>query len=354
MSKHKRITIRDVAREAAVSSATVSYVFNGKKELPKETKARVIAAIDKLDYVPNMNARGLSSDSLLIGVLIPQTEPGSRLMFENVFYGEILGSIEFEARNAGYHLLISGAGINENYIRLARKRSLDGIIAIGVYPDDSLREIEKSAIPLVLIDSYCGEINDGPPVQPPNVRIDDIYGSCLAASYLIEKGHENIAFFCGKLHGKGVMEKRLEGYRKAVEEHGLRFNRKNVFEGTISFESGRLLAEALLDSRQKKVSAIFAAADVLALGAMKMFSERNMGIPSDISVMGFDDLKISRYMIPALTTIRQDVALKGKIAVELLVEKIKNPDIAPREEILDVEIVERGSVRDLAGGRRQL
>ncbi|MDR2021073.1 MAG: LacI family transcriptional regulator [Treponema sp.] len=337
----KRITIKDVAREAGVSSATVSYVFNGKKAISDETKAKVFAAIEKLDYVPNINARSLSTqDSLLIGVLIPQSEPGNRLMFENTFYSEILGAIEYEARIHGYHILISGVDADKSYLDLARERSLDGIIAIGVYPDDFYRRVKESGIPLVLVDSYCGDNHCH------NIRIDDIYGSYLAVSYLIDRGHRDIAFFCGRLQENGVMQKRLAGYRQALDEGRLPFNKKYVFEGNIDFDHGFKLARHFLRAKLP-VSVVFAAADILAIGAMKFFYEAGLRIPEDISVIGFDDLQIAHYVSPGLTTVRQEIALKGKKAVELLVQNIKNPALTKREEVLPVSVIERGSVRTL-------
>ena len=128
-----RATLKDVARLAGVSSATVSYVLNGKESISDETKKRVTEAIAQLDYVPDLNARGLSlRDSKLIGVVVPQTEPGERLMFQNSFYSEVLGSIEYCARLRGYHILISATDANESYLTLAKKRNLDGIIVIGI------------------------------------------------------------------------------------------------------------------------------------------------------------------------------------------------------------------------------
>lgn len=169
-----RATLKDVAQEAGVSSATVSYILNGKRSISEETKARVMEAIKKLDYVPDLNARGLTMrDSKLIGVVVPQTEPGERLMFQNSFYSEILGSIEYYARLSGYHILISATDANESYLTLAKKRNLDGIIVIGMYPDEFYQQMKKTQIPIVLIDSYCGDH------YYHSIRIDDAYGSYL-------------------------------------------------------------------------------------------------------------------------------------------------------------------------------
>jgi LacI family transcriptional regulator len=344
----KHITISQVARESGVSSATVSYVLNEKKSISPETKARVLAAVKKLDYVPNINARSLSTrDSLLIGVLIPQTEPGNHLMFENPFYSEILSAIEYEARLHGYHLLVAGVDAGKTYLNLARERNLDGIIAIGVYQDDDFyRQVMESGIPLVLVDSY----SDG--ARCHNIRIDDVYGAYLAVNYLLDQGHRDIAFFCGSLRDNGVMRKRLDGYRQALEERGIPYDEAKIIEGNVDFEDGVRLARRLLETTieaRLPVSAVFAAADILAIGAIKGFYDAGLRVPRDLSIMGFDDLRVSRYVCPGLTTVRQDISLKGRKAMGLLVEHIRNPQSAKREEILPVRIIERGSVRIVSG-----
>lgn len=338
--KHK-VTIKDVASKAGVSPATVSYVLNGKESISEDTKKRVWDAISALDYVPDLSARSLTAgSSKLIGVVVPQTEQGSRLMFENNFYSEILGSIEYCARLRGYHVLISASDTNEKYLTLAKERNLDGIIVIGMYPDSFYQEIKKSKIPIVLVDSYC---NDH---YYHSVRIDDSYGSYLATKYMLDCGHRKISFFCGELKENGVMKQRLQGYREAIEEQGLTFDANYVFEGKIDYENGMKLANTLCDSGIE-VTAVVATADILAISAMKTFYERGVRVPEDISVIGFDDLQISKYLTPGLTTVRQDISRKGERAMNLLFNSIENPKLTKQEEIMPVNIIERGSVKDL-------
>lgn len=334
----RRATLQDVAAKAGVTKATVSYILNGKKSFPDETRQRVMDAIEELGYIPNLSARTLTQrSSKLIGIVVPQTE-GSRLMFQNDFYAEILGSIEFHARQSGYHIIISATDANESYLRLARERNLDGIIVIGMYPDTFYQQMKSSQIPIVLVDSYC---NDH---YYHNIRIDDAYGSYLAARHVLSKGHREIAFFCGQLKENGVMKKRLTGYKDALREYGVAFDQRYVFEGKIDYSSGIVSAERLLASRLP-ATAVVAAADILAIGAMKGFYERGVRVPDDISVMGFDDLEISQYLTPGLTTVRQEISEKGKKAVELLIKNINEPDLTKQEQILSVKLVERGSVK---------
>ena len=142
-----RVTMRDVAKEAGVTSAAVSYALSGKRPISEETRRRVEQAIERLGYTPNMAARTLGSarqDSRLIGVVVPQTEAGSRLMFQNQFYSEILGSIELCARQKGYHVIISATDANESYLTLAKERNLDGIIVIGMYPDSFYQQMRRA------------------------------------------------------------------------------------------------------------------------------------------------------------------------------------------------------------------
>ena len=336
-----RATLKDVAQLAGVSSATVSYVLNGKRTISEDTRRRVMEAVHQLDYVPDLNARGLSMrDSKLIGVVVPQTEPGDRLMFQNSFYSEVLGSIEYYARQRGYHILISATDANESYLTLAKQRNLDGIIVIGMYPDEFYQQMKKTQIPIVLIDSYCNDHYYN------NIRIDDAYGSYLATRYLLECGHRDAAFFAGQLKENGVMQKRLAGYRQALEEFGAAYREDYVFEGQIDYKSGVTMAERLARSGSG-VTAIVAAADILAIGAIKGLYNSGLRVPEDMSIIGFDDLEISQYLAPGLTTIRQQISLKGQRAVELLLEHIADPSLSKQEEILPLKLIERGSVKKL-------
>lgn len=334
-------TIKDVANRVGVSIATVSYVLNGKKSISEATKQKVYEAMEELNYVPNINAQGLNSNSSrLIGVVVPQTENGDKLMFQNGFYSEVLGSIEYYARQKGYHVIISATDTNESYMKLAKQRNLDGIIVIGMYPDEFYKELKKTDIPIVLIDSYCNDF------YYHSIRIDDAYGSYLATRHLLKNGHRDIAFFVGQIKDNGVMKKRLQGYKNALDEFGVEFNNKYVFEGQIDYDSGIKMADKLVDSNLT-VTSIVCAADLLAIGVMSELYRRGVKVPDDISIVGFDDLEISKYLTPPLTTVHQHISLKGKKAVELLLEHIEKTDLPKQEEVLPLELVERGSVKAL-------
>lgn len=333
----ERVTLKDIARETGLSTATVSYVLNGKENILEETKQKVREAAEKLGYVTNYSARSLAMNSSnLIGVVIPQTEPGSAMVFENPFYSEILSSIEYHARRIGYHIIISGTDADEKYYKLAKERNLDGIIIIGVYSEDFYSGLQNAKIPIVLVDSYVDKHNFN------CVRINDEQSAYQMTKYLIDYGHTDIALITGKLKDGGVHEKRYEGYAKALSEAGITINRHNILEGKTNFDSGVLLAEQLV--QQTKATAVFCTADILALGAVQQLGKLGVKIPQEMSVVGFDNLSFARYCSPSITTVGQDIYEKGRQAVELIEYGIQNKNLKAREIILTTKIVERESV----------
>lgn len=336
----KRATLKDVAELAGVSKATVSYVLNdAKKPITEETRERVQKAIDKLGYVPNIGAASLSNNcSKLIGVVIPQTEPGSQLMFRNSFYSEILSAIEYEARKKGYHIIISATDVNESYMKLVMERNLDGVIVIGMFPDDFYQQFKKIEVPVVLIDSYCTD------KYFHNIRIDDELGGFLVTKHAIDKGHKKIGFLTGQLHENGVIKKRLEGYKRALMEAGIEYDEKRIYEGTVDYETGRAIAHKIV-ANNDDITCLVTTADVLAIGALKGFTEAGVSVPNDYSLVGFDDLEISRFISPGLTTVRQDISEKGSLATKLLFDTIENPKIESKDIVLPFSLVERGSIK---------
>lgn len=336
-----RVTIKDVAAEAGVSAATVSYVLNGKKKVSETTRQKILDVIEKLEFVPDLNARGLSvKDTRLIGIVVPQTEPGSKLMFHNNFYSELIGSIEFTARQKGYHVIISATDVAEDYLNLIRERNLAGVVIIGTYQNRFFSQLKKLEIPVVLVDSYCKYDCFHA------IRLDDEYSSYLATRYMLEHGHRKIALATGHLKENGVMQKRFSGYRKALEEYGISFQLEWLQEGTVDYESG-VAAARRIGENKTDVTAVVATADVLAVGLIKGFYDQGIHVPEQISIIGFDNLDISRYTTPGLTTVSQPIVLKGERAVELLVQNIENPHMKKVEEIMPVTLIERESVKTI-------
>lgn len=344
----KRACIKDVAREAGVSATTVSYVLNNNpgETISADTRAKVWAAVKSLNYVPNLNARSLSSRrSNLIGVVIPQTEPGREFMFANPFYGELLSSIEYTARVNDYHLLLSGTEANQSYIHIARTRGVDGIIIVGTYPSTSLEELKQMDIPVVLIDSY---VNDD---AFHTIGIEDKAGARMATEYLLGKGHRRIAFISGSLRESGVNAKRYEGYLDALHGAGLAENPEDIYSGTIDFEYGVRAAHTLFRG-QSSATAAFVTADVLGMGLVKGLHQIGKSVPRDLSVVSFDDVNLAQMCDPSLTTIHQDIGEKGRRAVEMIIKSKEESPRVKQELILPLTLVERASVREWTEGRR--
>ncbi len=336
----RNVTIKDVANDSGLSIATVSYVINEKRNLPQETIKKVQESIQKLGYVKNYSASSLSSNmSNLIGVVIPQTEPGSAMVFENPFYSEILSSIEYNARMKGYHTIVSGANADEKYFNLANQRNLDGIIIIGAYPEDFYEGLNNGVIPIVLVDSYLDVHSYG------EVRLDDIEGGYLATKYMIDKGHRNIAFLSSTLKKGGVSEKRYEGYKKAMEEAKIKIDNSWIFSCNVDFDDAGKQAKKIIE--KTNCSAVFCTADIMAIGLIKAFHKMQIKVPERISIIGFDNINISNYCTPGLTTVGQNIFDKGEKAVEILYEEMKHTSKGNVECILPLTVVERESVKTI-------
>ncbi|MDD4494269.1 MAG: LacI family DNA-binding transcriptional regulator [Eubacteriales bacterium] len=344
------VRAKDVAREAGVTTATVSYVLNDKSSvtISEKTQERVWNAVKKLGYVPNQAAKTLSSSramgygkSNLIGLVIPQTEPGKKFMFSNPFYGEFLSALEYGTRLEGYHLLISGVNADQSYLEIAKNRCLDGIIILGMYPSDEIKEYKKSGIPSVIVDCYCD--NDH---YFHSVRTDDRNGGYLATEYLIKHGHRRIAFVSGEVKESGVNYMRFLGYRDALEEYGIPYDEELIIHGYIGYEFGIEAAEMISDNN-RGITAVFATADIIAVGMVKGFRKRGLHVPRDISIIGFDDVYESILCDPSITTIRQNIEDKGAEVANLIVSAAQNPGFPKKEVIIPIEIIERESVRKL-------
>lgn len=337
----KKPTIKDVAKAAGVSTASVSYILNGKQEkVSPETLLRIESAIKELNYIPDYTARSLvMNESRLIGVVIPQTETHKQLILENPFYSEMVSAIEGRLRERGYHLFLSGVDKGENYLNLSIQRNLDGAIVMGIYQEEFYSTLKQSDLPIVLIDSY---INDS---YFQRIGTDDEYGGYLATKYLIDQGHTNIGLITGAIRRDGVVEKRFLGYKRAIREANLFYNPDYVFEGSMSYEHG-ISAGKTIAGEHPEITAVFASADMIAFGLIKSMYDQGKRVPDDLSVIGFDDIYMSRMFVPALTTVRQNIGEKGVIAADRLLHLIESADGAEEAESIvhPLQIVERQTV----------
>ncbi len=335
----RKITIRDVAKYAGVSPATVSYVINGVNKVSEETKERVLLAISQLNYQPDFTAISLSKrKSNMIGVIMPLVgDTLAPILKENQYFNELLSGVEFVCRKSGYDFVISGISKSEECKNWVMRRNLDALIVLGKFPLHVFKEMKTLSIPLVFVDSFEDYV-----YEYHNIRIDDELGGYLGTKHLLDLGHRNICFVPNGRVDYAVDGQRFLGFKRALNEAGVTFKDEMVFEGRLnSFENGYLIGNEL--AKNEKITAIFTSSDITALGIIKSISDHGKRIPEDISIVGFDDLMISRYSSPSLTTIRQDVFRKGSVAAETAIHVIENENVKSEEIMLSVELVVRDS-----------
>ncbi|MEF2277247.1 substrate-binding domain-containing protein [Deinococcus sp. YIM 134068] len=332
-------TIKDVARRAGVSTATVSRVLNGGHWVAGETRTAVLQAVQELNYKPNAVARSLmSAQTKTLAILFPNVS--------DMFSGTVLGGVEDAAHSRGFSVIVckTGGGHERTlaYLQLLAEKRVDGII----FASEVLREayadfIGQLRIPLVVL--------SGESVRPeiPTVRCDDRQAAYAGASYLIGQGHENIGLLYGGAHETPEQSGRLEGFHEAHRDHGLAVEPSRVLclEG-FAFKDGQVGGAALL-RQGGPLTAIFASSDELALGVMSAAYARGLRVPDDLSVMGFDDLPLAEMSLPPLTTVRQPLYGMGRRAATMLLDHIQDIKKLEGHAVFPTTIVERRSVRRL-------
>lgn len=335
------VTLKDIAAEAGVSITTVSnVVHNRTSRVSPERVAKIWEIIERRNYVPSMTARTLANDnSSIIGVITHLTPQNIGSTMSDPFLSTFVEGIERRTREEGYFMMIRSVEDSRALESLSRSWRLSGVILTGVFQNEFFEYTRDLNIPFVLIDSYV----DFPDVY--NVGLEDEKGAYIATKHLLENGHRVIAFASPTIREGGVVEKRLQGYRRALEEYGIAFDPSLVFTQEITVEEGCKLGHVL--SKKKEITGIFASADILAAGIMAGLRERGVSVPQDKSIVGFDDNYLSRLTNPRLTTIHQDAEQKGILATDVILAQMRDEKLAQRSVVLPVSLVERESVRNL-------
>lgn len=333
------VKLSDIASEAGVSVMTVSNVMNGKHaRVSPATIDRVRAIADRLGYVPNIPARSLAaSRSHIIAAFVPVGENNNLLVSPHTV--AVIGGLEQRLRHRGYHLLLRGIEREADIAAAIRGWSLDGALLVE-FNDGEIDRIRTDGVPLVAIDSYSAN------PRTIGVRSDDREGGRLAATHLLAAGHRRL-LFAGPPHAAtGVVAERWRGFRDAVTAAGIAEEEIVRAHVLTSFEDGRELG-ARLHRDHPGVTAVFATADAMAVGIMAGVRDSGRSVPDDVSLIGFDDLDLSGYVSPGLTTIAQDMAGKVGEAARIILDEIERGE-GPRAPLtLEVHLVERGSVRSL-------
>lgn len=312
------ITIYDIAKQAGVSAATVSKVFNDYSDVSAKTRRKVLDTAREMGYLPNSSARTLiTGRSWTLGILYMEA---SGKGIRHPFFNALLESFKNEAESRGYDLMFISrdiGGRKTTYLEHCRFRSVDGVMAALLNPGDpDVMELLDSGIPCVLVDFEAPRAG--------TVQSDNVNGALLAVRYLHSLGHRRIAHISGGYSFAGV--KRRQGYEQALAELGLPLREELIIDegGDYTEESGyRAMLRLLELAEPERPTAVFAAGDNLAIGGIKALRERGISVPGDISVVGFDDIDLAAFMTPALTTIRQDTAALGTGAAKMLADLIQ-------------------------------
>lgn len=327
------VTIREVARAASVSVATVSRVLNGKGPVREETGRRIRAVVDRLHYSPHAAARSLiTRQTNTLGVLLPDVY--------GEFFSEVIRGIDSCARERGYHLLLSGSHSDrteiEAVLRATRGR-VDGWIVMS--PELDTRTLERNltdGLPAVLLNGVANR-------DPFDSICVDNYGGALAmVRHLISLGHRRIAHLAGPLGNRDASE-RLRGYRDSMRSLSSRPSRELEMAGDFREEAGFAAGRRLL-AWKNPPTAVFAANDAMAIGLLAALQEGRVRVPQDLAVAGFDDIPIARFSTPPLSTVRVPIAELGAQATRLLLRALARPKSrVRRHETLPTTLVLRAS-----------
>lgn len=342
------ITIKDVAKHAGVSTATVSLVNNENSRISSATKRKVLKSIKALNYYPSRSARELVSKRTgNIGFLLTddhflRTEP---------FYTRIFLGTEFEARDGEYYILLTtvGSDFNEkNQLpRFIREKSVDGIIIAGKIPQNLIDRICVLDIPIVFVDF---ETNTN---CCSHVLIDNIQGAIIATNHLLELNHKNIGFIAGDITHPSLRD-RLLGYKQALERANLNINPNHIVTDALypdrqnGYDSARKLFE-----QNQNITAVFTGNDAMAIGVMQYLKDHGYKIPDDISIIGFDDVEADLLLDPPLTTMRVPKIKMGSEALKTMIDYLKNNN-TNKKILIPVELIVRKSTIHLPDNPKSL
>ena len=303
------VTIRDVAARAGVSVATVSRVFNHKGPIREETVQRVMEVAGQLQYVPHAGARSLSTRSTrTIGVVLPD--------LHGEFFSEVIRGIDLAARELGYHLLLSGSHADRDEMRAvvqAVRGLVDGLIIMSPDLDpEALCADLPLGIPAVLLNAKAN--------GRPSITIDNAAGARDVVRHLASLGHEHIAFIGGPPHNVDA-EQRRRGFRAGVKTRDIRAVECNGdFTEVSGYEAGKKIL-----TLKPRPTAVFAANDSMAIGALSAFRDARVRVPQDMALVGFDDIPIARFLDPPLTTVKVPIAELGRRGLQILISGDQQP-----------------------------
>lgn len=339
--KRKTVSAQDVARACGVSRTTVSFVLNNTpgKKISEETRQKVLKVAQELNYVPNPQARKLAlTRHFSIGFFI--SHPQS--IFSDAFIPKLIEGIAQRLNKYRIRLILQPVKLKQsNYYELAREENIDGIILINTHDrDEGLKRLIEKKFPVVVIGKITGE-------RVVQIDIDNFKSAKEAVEYLIKLGHRRIAVITHAATIYCASRDRLDGYLRAMQDAGIGIDEQLIKIGNFTEESGYQAMNELL-RMDKRPTAIFAGNDVIAYGAIKAIRDMGLKIPEDVSIVGFDDDYLSRYLNPPLTTVAVPAEGLGSEAATLLMNMIeKNEFMEPLRRILPSHFFIRESCKEI-------
>lgn len=325
-------TIKDVAKKAKLSVATVSRVMRGKEHVSEKAKQQVQTAIDELKYQPNVIARHLRErKTKTILVIVPD--------IRNTFFPNVFRGIESVAMKRGYQVFLqdmqNDAKIEEKYFNTLSQKQVDGIISLSAKVGKHIIESVAKEYQLVIAGQYLDNTN------VPIVAINNVDAAQKAVEHLIKLGHKRIAHIAGPLN-QLIFQNRLKGYYRALENYNIPIDSQLVFYGDYTYISGYTLASKIIELHNP-VTAIFSANDEMAIGMIKAIKAVGKRVPEDYAVVGFDNIHLSLIVEPTLTTIDQPKFEMGTKAIEILLDLIDGKTLVDKKVTLGHELIVRES-----------
>ena len=328
-------SIKDVAKEAGVSIATVSRVLNDVDVVNEDTKKKVKEAIEKLDSRPNIVARSLKTQkSRTVGIIIPD--------ISNQFYPEIVRGAEDVANIYDYNIMLCNTDMDNQkemeYLRVMKEKMVDGVMYMSNSLEPEILELVKNLkLPVVLVET-TDEANTF-----PSVTIDNEKAALDGTEYLIKKGNKNIAYIGKSNKSNSASALRFKGYKEALQKNNLELNEKLCYFGGLKAEDGYNGIRSIINNG--KIDAVFCASDEIAMGVINGLREQGIEVPRDVDVMGFDNIYTASIFYPKLSTIEQPMYDMGSVGMRMLIKVIDKVKLDNSKYILPHEIVERDSCK---------
>lgn len=344
---------KEIAKLAGVSRSTVSRVINNYANVTPETKEKVERVIKKYGYVPHASAQALAGKvSKIIGLFIANIRLGDEdfRVYRNVYVSPFEAAIIDYADKNGYNVLILIINNNDDFVKIRKlfnSKILSGGIFLGANNNSKeIFDLIESSYKIAIIDQE--KIKRKGVKRHIIVNSDNYNGAYKATKHLIDYGHREIAHICGDMN-KYSGFKRLEGYKKAMHEAGIKIRKGYIVHGDFTEDSGFICTNQLLkNGGRNKITAIFSSNDTMALGAIKAIKKMNLKIPDDISIVGYDDIRIASYISPALTTVRSPILEMSSVVTGNLINFIENGINSIEYYTVPAELIIRESTKKLA------